>query len=280
MPVYGAATVCELLPIERDPNTIRSHRIEGTTPEFLENAVELSVNVERDGGTIGVSVDVTNAFTGHHVPDGVTARNVILLVEAWRDEDERQLAFLGDQTVHELGGVGSPAQGYYAGLPGKLFAFVNHDIDGDGPTFFTEAFGVLFDTRIPALETDQTEYRFAVPAGGGSVQVCARLIYRRSFRALVDAKQWTEDGHGNPLEDILPPHFGHLMEIAGESIDLVAGDADGDGDADLFDFAEFVDCVPGPGGMIGAGCGLFDADVDGDMDLGDFARLQTYITGG
>ena len=29
---------------------------------------------------------------------------------------------------------------------------------------------------------------------------------------LVDAKAWTEDGHGNALADVQPPHFGHLME--------------------------------------------------------------------
>ncbi len=44
------------------------------------------------------------------------------------------------------------------------------------------------------------------------MNVRSRLIYRRAFRFLVDAKQWTQDGHGKPLEDVLAPHYGHLME--------------------------------------------------------------------
>jgi hypothetical protein len=71
-----------------------------------------------------------------------------------------------------------------------------------------------FDNRISALETDRTQYSFAVPSEGGDIDVKARLVYRRSWRFLVDAKQWTEDGHGNALADIAAPHFGHLMEEA------------------------------------------------------------------
>jgi hypothetical protein len=109
-------------------------------------------------------------------------------------------------------------------LPGKLFAFVNHDPAGNAPTFFTEAAGVAFDSRIPALATDTTSYSFALPPDGGTLRVRARLIYRRSFRALVDAKQWTTDGHGRPLADLTPPHFGHLMEAAERTVLAVACD--------------------------------------------------------
>ena len=34
----------------------------------------------------------------------------------------------------------------------------------------------------------------------------------------VDAKGWTEDGHGNPLKDVAGPDYGHLMEIATEDV--------------------------------------------------------------
>jgi len=52
------------------------------------------------------------------------------------------------------------------------------------------------------------------------LKVRARLVYRRAWRALVDAKQWTTDGHGKPLADIAPPHFGHLMEQAEATFEL------------------------------------------------------------
>jgi hypothetical protein len=215
MPAYGATQVAqvfgETLPL-RDPETIRSHRIEGTTAQFLENAVELSVESTRDATGIDVQVTIDNTLTGHHVPTGVTVRNMILLVEAERTADGAALVSLGTQVVHNLGGVGDPAQGYYAGLPGKFYAKHNHNRQGVGPTFFTDATGIVFDNRIPALASDQTQYRFAAPAGTGEVRVRARLVYRRAFRFVVDAKQWTTDGHGQPLEDVQAPHFGHLME--------------------------------------------------------------------
>ncbi len=85
--------------------------------------------------------------------------------------------------------------------------------------FFTDATGIQFDTRIEALATDSTQYSFELPASAGDATVSGRLIYRRSWRTLVDAKGWTTDGHGNPLADIAAPHFGHLME---ESTAVVA----------------------------------------------------------
>lgn len=211
-PSIGSEVCSVIPPIPRDPNRIRSHRMEGTTPEYLENAATLAMDSRIEGNELVVDVDVINDQTGHHLPTGVTVRNVILLVEAWREEDSSTLAYTGAQTVSNLGGVGDPAEGYYAGLPGKLFAKLIEDGNGNAPTFYTEATGIVYDNRIPALATDSSEYRFSVPVGDGTLKARARLVYRRSFRALVDAKQWTTDGHGNPLEDIAPPHFGHLME--------------------------------------------------------------------
>ena len=215
MPAYGAthaASMGMLTPPTRDSQTIRSHAIKGTSPVYLENACELTISAQQTGTTLSVQANVFNNQTGHHVPTGVTVRNVVLLIEAWRLSDGAALNSTGTQTVHPLGGVGDPALGYYGGQPGKLFAKHNHDANGVGPTFYTDATGILWDTRIPAMATDTSNYTFDVPAGTGPVKVRARLIYRRAFRAFVDAKQWTTDGHGNPLEDIAAPYYGHLME--------------------------------------------------------------------
>lgn len=212
MPTYGATTICSQINLQRDPNTIRGHKIEGTTPEFLENAVELNINPQQVGNMVTVEATITNNNTGHHVPTGVTIRNMILLIEAFTKQDSTPLNYTGNQVIHQLGGVGDPELGYYAGLPGKFYAKVIHDSSGNWPTFFTDATGFVFDNRIPALVTDTSHYTFDLPGTGEEYIVRARLIYRRSFRSLVDAKQWEYDGHNNPLEDILPPYFGHLME--------------------------------------------------------------------
>jgi MYXO-CTERM domain-containing protein len=219
---------CDINPtsLNRPEGDVRSHEILGTTAEFLENSVTMTVDAQEAAGELEVAVSIVNDQVGHHVPTGVTIRNMILLVEAFVDGDNTPLEHTGSEVVHDLGGVGDPAMGYYAGLPGRLFGKLNHDMDGNGPTFFTDATGIQFDNRIVALATDDSTYTFALPPEGGTVRVHARLIYRRSWRALVDAKGWTEDGHGNPLADVTAPHYGHLMEEAEVMVDVAAGCAD------------------------------------------------------
>ena len=85
-----------------------------------------------------------------------------------------------------------------------------------------------------------------------------------------------------PLEDVwlflAEPH--HLSDwwpgVAGVSI---PGDCDGDGDADLDDYADLEACLAGPGGGLGPDCGCFDLDGDEDIDVVDFAEFQTVFTG-
>ena len=292
MPPSGHDTACAMLfpPIIRDPNTIRSHKIEGTTPYYLENAVEMFMETAVEDDALTVDVTIENTLTGHHVPTGVTVRNMILLVEAWKDGNDPlvdPLVYTGGQTIHDLGGIGDPAEGYYAGLPGRFFAKVNHDAEGNGPTFFTEATGITFDNRIPAMGTDSTSYTFAMPAGGGRVNVRARLIYRRSFRFLVDAKQWTVDGHMNPLEDVAPPHFGHLKEISEAILVISTGDFDGNSVVNLVDYAALADCMSGPGAwpdptppVTANEClQAFDFDGDDDLDMHDWVSFLNVFQG-
>lgn len=200
---------------DRPVESVRNHMIEGSTPAYLENAVTMDMQVSSNDTQVSVNVTINNNLTGHHVPTGVTVRNMILVVEAWEDGKDPitdGLTHSGVQTIHELGGIGDPAQGYYAGLAGKFYAKVNHDASGNGPTFFTDATGIQFDNRIAANESDTTNYIFELPNYQANIKIRARLIYRKAFRFLVDAKNWSQDGHGNPLADVAAPHFGHLME--------------------------------------------------------------------
>jgi hypothetical protein len=213
MPPTAREQACTMttLPTPRPEGQVRSHRFEGTTESVLESALTLALDAREDGDLVRVTAEVTNAGAGHHVPTGVTIRNVLLWIEASRTRDGAALEEVGGQRLDDLAGVGDPALGYLAGRPGKLFAFVNHDATGDGPVFYTEATGVAWDTRLAALASDVTDYAFRTPEGGGELRIVARLVYRRSWRALVDAKAWTTDGHGEPLADLEPPHYGTLM---------------------------------------------------------------------
>ncbi len=57
------------------------------------------------------------------------------------------------------------------------------------------------------------------------------------------------------------------------------GDCDDDGDADLGDFACYIDCRTGPDGGVPLGCGAFDFDDDIDVDLIDWGAFQVAFTG-
>lgn len=62
---------------------------------------------------------------------------------------------------------------------------------------------------------------------------------------------------------------------------VTQGDWDGDGDSDMDDFAQYIDCLGGPGAEpdysisdCGSAClATFDADADDDVDLRDFQAL-------
>ncbi|MBW2404617.1 MAG: carboxypeptidase-like regulatory domain-containing protein [Deltaproteobacteria bacterium] len=238
MAATNAEAACNRVDLTRPEGDVRSHRILGTTAEFLENALSMTVEAEIVGDAVEVEVAITNDQTGHHVPTGVTIRNMILLVEA--SQNGEPLEHTGsteiDEVIHLLGGtaasppdecIADPDQGYYCGLPGRLYGKINISKAGGSPTFFTDAVAIVSDNRIPALQTDTSNYTFAVPAGAGAIDLRARVIYRRSWRALVDGKDWHYDGHGNRLEDIAPPHFGHLMASAEKTLSNGAPMPDG-----------------------------------------------------
>ncbi|MBI4821009.1 MAG: hypothetical protein HY791_32415 [Deltaproteobacteria bacterium] len=207
----GAPEACSVLggTLTRPVLDVRAHDISGTTPYFLEHAVTLALTATAGTGRVDVEVRLTNDQAGHSVPTGMSIRNMILLVSV--RSGSREYESTEGPVVDDLGGVGSPLEGNFAGRPGKLFGRVMADASGNGPVFFTDATSILWDNRIPALETDVTRYVFAVP-DGGAVQVEARLIYRRAWRALTAAKGWTVTGFGEPLEDAIAPTFGHVME--------------------------------------------------------------------
>jgi Carboxypeptidase regulatory-like domain len=272
MPPTGETQVSPILDLGRDESMVHNHTVLGSTPEYLENAADLTAGTAVVGSELRVDVNVANLYTGHHLPTGVTVRNMILLVEAWDETTGEPLVFTGDQVIHDLGGIGDPAQGYYAGLPGRFYAKVNHDANGNGPTFFTDAAGITFDNRIPALAIDNSSYSFAIPASA-TVRVRTRLIYRRAFRMLVDAKGWTQDGHGQPLADVAGPNFGYLMESTDVTISVCIADLTGDGVLNFFDVSAFLNAF-------GAGDPSADFTGDGNFDFFDVSAFLNAFSGG
>jgi hypothetical protein len=177
--------------VRRDPARILSHHMPGAaSEELLRNAVSMTADVRLDGQTLAVDVRITNDKTGHRVPTDSPLRHLILLVTV-QDADGRSLLQLDGPRVPSWGGVGDPARGYYAGLPGKAFAKVLEELGtGIVPTAaYWNRTRVVLDNRLAAFVTDTSSYTFAAPPSGrltGEV----KLIFRRAFRALADVKRW------------------------------------------------------------------------------------------
>ena len=198
MPPASTVNMCDVIDLPRDPRQIRSHAFEGTTPEFLRRAVTLRASsvVDRDG--LRVTVDVTNSGAGHHVPTGVTLRNMILLVSVL-DRDGVRLEQIGGPIVPNWGGVGDLTQGNFAGLPGKGYARVLVDEFLAENVLFTEAVQA-FDNRIPAGVTDTTTYAFQLPKKWAKlgIGVKTKLYYRRAFKPTADQRRWNVPLGANP----------------------------------------------------------------------------------
>ncbi len=180
--------------MQRDPMTIFSHLMPGASdPNLLNNAVKLEVNTNIRGNTILVEVTVANDRTGHHVPTDSPLREMILLVEAV-DVAGNALPLLSGQTIPEWGGVGDPAEGYYAGQPGKIYSKVLRELWTD--VYPTAAYWnpttVVSDNRLAALASDVTRYTFE-KASDGMVSINVSLRLRRAFKELMIQKGWDVD---------------------------------------------------------------------------------------
>jgi hypothetical protein len=161
-----------------------------TDEELLRNAVSMTTEAEVAEGQLAVSVTIINDRTGHHVPTDSPLRHLILHVEA-SDSQGRLLEQIGGPTVPEWCGIGDPATGHLGGLPGTAYAKVLEELWTEiSPTgAYWNPTRVLSDNRIPALGSDTTRYRFAMP-DDGPVGVEVRLLFRRAFLELMAQKEW------------------------------------------------------------------------------------------
>ncbi len=179
--------------LERDPDTIPGHLMPGAADvDLLQAAVSLSMHAYVENGALVVTVEIINDQTGHHVPTDSPLRHMILLVEVTGPDGP--LALIEGPVVPDWGGVGDPADGRYAGLPGTTYAKVLEELwTGVSPTAaYWNQTRVLSDNRIPAMGSDTTVYRFAGPGPGGA-KVEVTLLFRRAYIDLADQKGWTID---------------------------------------------------------------------------------------
>jgi hypothetical protein len=109
-------------------------------------------------------------------------RHLLLVVEALAADGRPLPPHSGPLLPREVGKD-------LAGRPGRLYAKVLRDFDGHSPVPFWRADPELLDTRLVPGRPDQMEWSF--PAGVHSLRV--RLLYRRFWQHVADAKGWTDN---------------------------------------------------------------------------------------
>ena len=177
--------------LERDPDTIFSHRMPGAADEeLLGNALTLSAEARREGSTLIVDVTVVNDQTGHHVPTDSPLRQVILLIEA-RKLGGKPLNLLEGPVIPDWGGIGDPEDGYYAGLPGKAYAKILQELwtEVTPSGAYWNPTRIVSDNRLAAFESDTSSFSFDLESEDeATIQI--KLIFRRAFIEMMDQKSW------------------------------------------------------------------------------------------
>lgn len=173
------------------PPRILSHVNRTHEAALVRETARLEVQATAANGALDVTVSVTNAMGGHHLPTGFPERNLVLLVTA--SVEGKPLTQTDGERIPPCGGEGPPEDRNYADRPGKIFAKVLCDEMERFPAPMWRRTIILSDTRIAAHETDRSQYRFALPEDRErplTLEVHATLLYRRFFRHTLAAKGW------------------------------------------------------------------------------------------
>jgi hypothetical protein len=168
--------------IDRDPSTLASHDfLPGGKEAMLRRALNLAIETGKLSDGWRVEVQVVAGDVGHRVPTGFIDRHVLLFVEA-RDAHGREVS-------PRRGPVLPSASGSLAGRPGRLFAKLLTNVEGEGPIPFWQPAAEPADTRLvpgkPALS------EFVLPLEARRVSV--RLIYRPFWESVAREKDWPAD---------------------------------------------------------------------------------------
>jgi hypothetical protein len=153
-----------------------------THADFMAAAISLELEASSSGGELVVTATITNTGAGHHYPTDHPGRHLLLEIIAV-DDAGRELGLTSGPTIPPWGGD-------LAGRPGTGYARILEDVvTGEAPvvSYWKQAL-VRSDTRLAALASDRSTYRFADPGGG--ITVTASLRFRRLFAPLAARYGW------------------------------------------------------------------------------------------
>lgn len=169
--------------IQRDPRTLSNHRFfDGSQEEMLRRAVQASADFERGRDGVQARVRLWVEGVGHRLPTGFVDRHLVLIVEG--------LDAAGHALTPRSGPkLPPPAGAELAGQPGRLYARLLRDFDGNSPVpFWLAVPDPPLDTRLVPGEVDTMRFEF--PAALARLRL--RVVYRRFWPETVRRKHWPD----------------------------------------------------------------------------------------
>jgi hypothetical protein len=168
--------------IDRHPNTLAGHTfLPGGREAMLRRALGVSCSAARQDGDVTATVRLEIHDIGHRLPTGFIDRQLLLVVEALDAQgrvcDTKSGARLPDAAGSQL-----------SGKPGRLFAKLLTDAEGNAPAPFWRAGVSVADNRLTPDEREEIAFVFS----GETASVRVRLLYRRFWQAVTDSKDWPD----------------------------------------------------------------------------------------
>ncbi|MBI1915060.1 MAG: hypothetical protein HYS12_10035 [Planctomycetes bacterium] len=169
--------------IERDPLTLGNHRFfAGSREEMLRRCLHLSATLRPGPDAVRAEVTVRADGAGHRVPTGFVDRHLLLVVEGL-DETGKPLRLRAGPVLPAVAGP------ELKGRPGKLYAKLLKDFEGNSPAPFWRADPDLVDTRLHPGREDRLVFEF--PRELRRLRV--RMLYRRFWQEVGRAKGWPDE---------------------------------------------------------------------------------------
>jgi hypothetical protein len=170
--------------IERDPHTLANHRFfDGSQEEMLRRAVKASATLERGPNCVRAKVRLWAEGVGHRLPTGFADRHLVLVVEG----SDREGSLLRVRSGPKLPALAGPER---EGQPGRLYARVLRDFDGNSPApFWLAAPDSPPDTRLLPGHIDEMTFEFPATL----TRLSLRVLYRRFWPEVARAKKWPDD---------------------------------------------------------------------------------------